>query len=293
MAAYNAERTVAAAVRSILWQTLVDLELIVVDDCSTDDTHEVLRALAAEDSRLRVIRNARRRERSCSRNRAIQASCAELIAVLDADDLALPERLELQATFLERSPDVTLLGGWGYEMDAQTGILSPYSPPPADNDAILAGMRRCNPFIHSSVMFRKEAAVRAGLYDPVTTSSEDSDLFWRLLRDGTAHILPDPLVLIRMDWGRERRVSRLRRTEDLRTRRRGMRRRREITMRDWLSLLPGVLRLAVPSAVDVRLRRLKRRLRKPPSACGIREWIRACETGERQLPTSPAGFVVR
>jgi glycosyltransferase involved in cell wall biosynthesis len=288
MAAYNAERTVAAAVRSILWQTMQDVELVVVDDCSTDATYEVVRALAEEDSRLRVIRNAQRRERAWSRNRAVMAARAELIAVLDADDIAFPERLELQTRFLEGSPHVALLGGGGYEMDDRTGALRLYAPSPADNPTILARMRRYNPFVHSSVIFRRGAAIRAGLYDPATTPSEDSDLFWRIVPGATAHILPDPLVVIRMDWERERQVSRVRRAEDVRTRWRGMRRRTGSTVADWLCLVPGVLRLAVPSAVDVRLRRLKRQLQKPAYAAAIREWVHACETGQRPLPASLA-----
>lgn len=286
MAAYNAERTVAAAVRSILWQTMPDVELVVVDDCSTDATYDVVRALAEGDSRLRLIRNAQRRERAWSRNRAVMAARADLIAVLDADDIAFPERLELQTRFLERSPHVALLGGGGYELDDATGVLLPYTPAPADNPAILARMRRYNPFVHSSVVFRRGAAIEAGLYDPATTPSEDSDLFWRIVPEATAHILPDPLVIIRIDWERERQVSRMRRAEDVRTRWRGMRRRTRTTAGDWLCLLPGVLRLTVPSAVDVRLRRLKRQLQKPAYAAVIRDWIRACETGQRPQPTS-------
>lgn len=288
MAAYNAERTVAAAVRSILWQTMPDMELVVVDDCSTDATYEVVSALAEEDPRLRIIRNAQRRERAWSRNRAVMAARAELIAVLDADDIALPERLELQTRFLERSPHVALLGAGGYELDDRTGLLSPYAPAAADNHTILARMRRYNPFFHSSVIFRRGAAIRAGLYDPDTTWSEDSDLFWRIVPGGTAHILADPLVIIRTDWEREERVSRQRRAADVRTRWRAMRRRAESTVGDWACLVPGILRLAVPSAVDVRLRRLKRRLQKPAYTSVVREWVHACETGERPLPASLA-----
>jgi glycosyltransferase involved in cell wall biosynthesis len=287
MAAYNVERTVATAVRSILWQTMPDLELVVVDDGSTDATYDVLRSFADADPRVRIIRNAERRERAWSRNRAIMAARAELIAVLDADDIAFPERLELQARFLDRNPDVALLGGTGFEMDDRTGILSPFAPQPGENEAILARMRSCNPFIHSSVMFRREVALWAGLYDPGTTPSEDSDLFWRIVRGGAAHILPVPLALVRMDWERERRVSRLRRAEDLRTRWRGLRGRTESAPADWLRLVPGALRLAVPSAIDVRLRRLRRLLQSSPLESGIREWIRSCETGERPLPAPP------
>ncbi len=284
MAAYNAERTVAAAVRSILWQTMPDVELVVVDDCSTDATYEVVRALADEDSRLRIIRNAQRRERAWSRNRAVMAARAELIAVLDADDIALPERLEVQARFLERSPHVALLGGSGYELDDRTGVLSPYAPAPADGPTILSRMRRYNPFFHSSVIFRRGAAIRAGLYDPATTWSEDSDLFWRIVPAGSAHILADPLVIIRTDWEREQRVSRQRRAADVSVRWRAMRRHTGSTLGDWLCLVPGFVRLAVPSTVDVGMRRLKRRMQKTAYASVVRDWVHACETGERPLP---------
>src|SRR5262249_45608253 len=103
MSVHNGARWVREAVTSVLTQTLADLELIVIDDGSTDATPEVLESI--RDPRLRVERRARQ-GLTLALNRALELARAPLLARLDADDVAAPERLARQARFLEAHPEV-------------------------------------------------------------------------------------------------------------------------------------------------------------------------------------------
>lgn len=276
MAAHNAAATIAASVRSVLRQTLSDLELIVIDDASNDATAHVATATADGDPRFRLLRQETRSERSAARNRGIRAATSELIGILDADDVALPERFERQVEFMDAHPEVALLGGWGWETDT-AGHLTALLRPPTDDAALRRAMRRRSPFIHSATIYRKAAALEAGLYDPRLTASEDTDLFFRILRSAPAAVLPEPLVVRRVDWRAERRSSRERRLRSLRTRWTWRRESGAASPVGVARFGADLLRLALPSALDVRLRRLKRRLDPPPAMPPhVRRWIEAC-----------------
>jgi glycosyltransferase involved in cell wall biosynthesis len=108
MSAYNAEAFLREAVDSILAQTLEDFELIVIDDCSTDRTLEILAEYS--DPRIRVIRSQCNMGAGTARNRGLRVAQGKYIAVQDADDTSVPDRLAQQVDYLESHPDVGLMG---------------------------------------------------------------------------------------------------------------------------------------------------------------------------------------
>src|SRR5437870_2340820 len=108
MAVHNEERYVARAVDSVLSQTMRDFELLVVDDGSTDGTSAELARFS--DPRVSVIRNEAREGAGTARNVGLRRATGKYIAILDADDAAMPHRLESQVAFLERRPDVGVVG---------------------------------------------------------------------------------------------------------------------------------------------------------------------------------------
>ncbi|MFD1094497.1 glycosyltransferase family 2 protein [Salegentibacter chungangensis] len=103
MPAFNSAGYISGSVRSVLEQTYSDLELIIVDDASTDATLATIQGLAAEDSRLRIIRNKSNEGAGISRNKGIEAARGAFIAFLDDDDLWKPEKLEKQLKFMQES----------------------------------------------------------------------------------------------------------------------------------------------------------------------------------------------
>ena len=182
------------AVRSVLEQTLGDLELIVIDDGSTDDTPQTLASVV--DSRLRV---ARRAQLGLTRalNEGIALARAPLIARLDADDVAAPERLARQVAFLDAHPEIGLLGTGAREVDAAGREISRLIPPATDAEIRRALIRR-NVFVHSSVMMRRPALAEVGGYDATFPVAQDYDLWLRLAHVTRLANLPEPLVMRRL-----------------------------------------------------------------------------------------------
>jgi hypothetical protein len=177
MAAYNAAEHIDAAIRSVLAQTLADFELLVVDDGSTDETAATARSF--DDGRVRVVSMAENGGAAAARNHGLRAARAELVAILDADDLAYPERLERQAAYLHAHPECGLLGTAYHLVDDAgevTGTVPVVCAPPLLRWALLTR----NMFAHSSMMVRREAALAAGGYDETLRNAEDYDLWVKL-----------------------------------------------------------------------------------------------------------------
>jgi len=200
MSVHNGAPWVREAIASVLTQTERDLELIVVDDGSTDDTPAVVTGIAAGDRRMRVVRQAHA-GLTRALNRALALATAPLVARLDADDIARPERVALQRAFLDAHADVGLLGTACREVDASGRELRVISPP-TDDAAIRRALIRRNPFVHSSVMFRRALAAAAGGYDESLAVAQDYDFWMRLSRATRLANLAEPLVTRRLVPGR-------------------------------------------------------------------------------------------
>lgn len=209
MAVRDGAAHVAEAVQSVLAQTLGDLELIVIDDGSADATPAILAGVG--DPRLRVHAQA---PAGLTRalNRALALSRAPLVARLDADDVARPERLARQVAFLDAHPDVGLLGTAAVEIDAGGRVVRTVCPPAHDAELRRVLIRR-NPFVHSSIMLRRTALEAAGGYDERVPVAQDYDLWLRLAPVTCLACLPEPLVVRRLVPGR---VSAVRDDERLR-----------------------------------------------------------------------------
>lgn len=203
MAVRDGAPWLSAACRSILDQSLRDIELIVVDDGSRDETPELIAGLAHFDARIRPYRLSAT-GLTGALNKGVEAARAPLLARLDADDIALPGRMEQQFDHLDRHPEIVLLGTWAQRIDAggrPLGLLRPESDPVR----LKALLSRRNPFIHSTVMMRTEMVRRVGAYREACRHAEDYDLWLRLAEAGDIAILPEPLVQYRVH---ERSVSR-------------------------------------------------------------------------------------
>jgi len=154
MVVYNGERFISKAIQSILSQTYSNFEFIIVEDGSIDRTLEKVRVF--KDPRIKLIIHENNKGVVVARNTALKASTGSYIAILDADDISLHDRLEIQVKFLEKNPDFGLIGGRA-EVIGDDGVklnrIQSLSLPPEETRVYLL-FKNC--FTHSSVMYRKK-----------------------------------------------------------------------------------------------------------------------------------------
>ncbi len=188
--AYNEEDLICEAIASVLAQTHADCEVIVVDDGSADRTADLAEAVG--DPRVRVLREARI-GRAAALNKGIASARHGLIAILDADDLWLPERCSRQVAFLDAHPAIAAVGSSAYLRD-EHGRERLLRVPTSDG-AIRRAMAWGNPFVHISMMMRRSAMEACGGY--ADTRFEDYHLLVQMAAAYPVANLAEPLVIIR------------------------------------------------------------------------------------------------
>jgi glycosyltransferase involved in cell wall biosynthesis len=199
VAVHDDARYVGAAIDSMLGQTLDDFELVVVDDASTDGTAELLAAVA--DARLVLLRNDEQLGLAASLNRGLERATGRYVARLDADDVALPRRLELQVARIRSRPAVAILGSDIADLD-EKGRPGRVHEMPRGAAAVRWHALFAAPFFHPTVLVDREVLDEHGLrYDASYLESEDYDLWTRLLAHVDGDNLARPLVLKRAHPG--------------------------------------------------------------------------------------------
>jgi len=191
MPVYNGEPFVGQAIASVLSQTLEDLELVIVENGSTDSSRETTRAAARLDSRVRLVEHPRPLGIVGAGNAGVRAARAPLVARQDQDDLSHPRRLERQVAALQRDPGAVAVGTLCEGVDASGRRVRPR------DRWRLVGRRALPPFPHGSACMRRDAFERVGGYREGTYRWEDLDLFLRLAREGAVLVLPDALYAYR------------------------------------------------------------------------------------------------
>ena len=198
MPVYNGETYLAEAIESILTQTLSDLELIVVDDCSTDGSAAIVRDYANRDERVRLIQHDRNRGSGPARNSGIAVSRGEFIAPMDCDDISLPQRLEKQAAFLQSQSRIGVVGAYLQIASADLAERQTSEYPQQHAfivlDWILGGSTTMPGAAH---MARREVLLAVGGYKDAPLYADDGELYARLLFETRFANLPETLYLYR------------------------------------------------------------------------------------------------
>jgi glycosyltransferase involved in cell wall biosynthesis len=258
MGAFNNAATLEEAMRSILAQTVRDLELLVIDDGSTDASAEVAAGVAAQDSRVRVHSMGRNVGISRSLNAGLEAARAPVVAVQDADDWSVPERLERQLAVLASREDVAVVGSRMREVDAAGRELAPRTSFAAgDVNGVLL---RFNPVPNTSAAFRRDVVLALGGYDPRYRYAMEYDLWLRVADERVVHAIDAELSTRRMTGVNvAARAERAQTGEALRIRVRALRRRR--TLRGASGLVVPALAYVTPAPLK---RARRRRLGQAP-----------------------------
>jgi glycosyltransferase involved in cell wall biosynthesis len=195
LAVHNGARHLRAAVDSVLGQSLADLELIVIDDESTDATGDILASYG--DTRMIVVRQDRRGQ-TRSLNRGIELARAPYIARQDADDISFPERLEKQVAFLDRHAGIDVLGTAVTVIDDTGRKLRDYVYPTCHEGLSARLMRLENPLPHTTLMFRAAVVRELGGYETVFRKAQDFDLLLRVIEQHRVASLAEPLCQLRL-----------------------------------------------------------------------------------------------
>jgi glycosyltransferase involved in cell wall biosynthesis len=186
MVVCNVDRFLAESIESILGQTFHEFEFIIVDFGSIDKSKEIISSYAAKDSRIKLHEIPH-----CGLAEARNAGCVlargQYIAIMDADDVSLPERLLWEVEFMEKHPKVGVVGGAVEWIDSLgKSLANPMPPPgvtlnpPVGNREIQSGLVKCNTLWQPSVLMRTEAFVLVGGYRGAFAPAEDYDLWLRI-----------------------------------------------------------------------------------------------------------------
>jgi glycosyltransferase involved in cell wall biosynthesis len=197
MPTYNAARFVRQAVQSILEQSLDDFEFIIVDDGSTDQTPIILKDLASHDRRIRVVSQPHLGAAAAA-NRAIAEARGEFLVRMDADDVALPRRVEQQVRYLRDHPEYVAVGARMLLIDEDGLPLYHFGETLFGHERIDASLIQGGWGIaQGSCTYRRVAVIAAGAYQTDIALHEDLDLFLRLAERGRLENLPEILQMYR------------------------------------------------------------------------------------------------
>lgn len=195
---FNGARHLSRAVESVLGQTFDDLELIVIDDGSTDETSSILSRYV--DRRLRVVRQSNV-GLTCSLNRGIDLARGEFVARQDADDVSLPQRLERQLDLLDGQPDTGFAGTWVHLVDEEEQVFGDVRYG-VRGDGLRTAHLRENQFAHGSLVFRRVLLDEVGGYRREFRYAQDYDLTLRLMEITQGANVPEYLYLLRHTAGK-------------------------------------------------------------------------------------------
>ncbi len=192
MAVHNGDDYLQEAVNSILNQTHRNYEFIIIDDGSTDETANILRNFSKIDRRIRIITQDNL-GLAKSLNIGIKQAKSRYIARMDADDISLPDRFKLQLTYLEKHPEISVLGGQVYFFGKHGDIFS-QSELPQEPQLISQGLKNYCQLIHPTTMFRREIILSCGNYRPCFDTAQDYDLWLRVNERAKLANLPDVIL---------------------------------------------------------------------------------------------------
>lgn len=193
---FNAGSGLGRAIESILGQDHADFELIVIDDGSTDDSRVLIQAYARRDPRIRPVLHERNVGLAPTLNEGLKLARNPLVARMDQDDESLPNRLRIQARFMESRPRVAVAGSWVYHMGAKPKFdrLVTF---PTEPEEIREQLPRQNCLYHPSVMFRRAEILALGGYRPEFRNAEDYDLWLRVSKFHNLANVGEPLIRYR------------------------------------------------------------------------------------------------
>lgn len=200
MASYNAEKYIACAIESVLKQSISRWELIIADDCSTDSSYEIALEYSLVDSRISVYRLEYNSGAASARNYAASKSKGSWLAILDADDIYLPEKLEAQLSVISTfDGDDLVLVGCGAYFFSNTDRMARVCIYSEGSVQLKNELKRSGRFPpHSSILYKSDVFQKIGGFNSCFKRAEDYDLFLRFVEHGEFACVSVPLIRYRL-----------------------------------------------------------------------------------------------
>jgi glycosyltransferase involved in cell wall biosynthesis len=197
MASHNGERFIKESIDSVLGQTYADFEFLIVDDGSTDLTAVILNEYKARDERIKIITNAQCLGLTKSLNIAIKQAKGEFVARMDDDDISLKNRFEKQIDFIQKNPEIILLGGFA-DLINDKGEIIGEKKLAVSSQEIKKRLLFNNQLIHSLWFARKNILIKEGLYNEKFKKAQDYEFILRLASKYKIANLPETLLKYRV-----------------------------------------------------------------------------------------------
>ncbi len=191
---YNASDYLAEAIDSILQQTFTQFELLLCDDRSSDNSTSIAQAYADQDERVIFLQNERNMGVSATRNRLQQLAKGEYTAVMDADDIAHPNRFQVQYDFMQANPHVVCCGSNHRLIDDKGRVITTLALPEVDEEIQSRALAGHGSICHPAAMIRSEAILQVGGYDPDFKSALDLDMWLKLGEVGELYNIQQTLL---------------------------------------------------------------------------------------------------
>lgn len=196
---YNDGQYIMEAIDSILCQSYKNLEVVIIDDASTDNTAQILEEIV--DDRVHVFHNPQNLKLAHNLNVAISKSNGKYIARMDADDIAVKDRIAKQVEFMEANPEVDVCGSYAQTFGFSNTLLT-Y---PVSQEEIKAKLLFENAMCHPAVMFRKESIDFE--YDESFSAGQDYELWSRIIWNKQIRNIPECLLKYRLHKGQTKYTS--------------------------------------------------------------------------------------
>jgi glycosyltransferase involved in cell wall biosynthesis len=193
---YNGAATLREALDSILAQEGVELELLLIDDASRDESAEIIKAYAARDERVTAILHEKNIGLAATLNEGLGVARHEFVARMDQDDVAMPGRLRAQVSFMRSRPDILLAGSFVFHMGADKSSDRLVELPTTPRQ-VAHKLQRENCLYHPAVILRRSPVIAAGGYREEFHNAEDYELWLRLARHHDLANIPEPLLRYR------------------------------------------------------------------------------------------------
>lgn len=191
MPVHNGREFLDESIKSILAQTVSDFEFVILDDASTDGSTELLREWAKRDARIQLHHSNKQLGLAGSSNAVVSKARAPIVARMDADDIAHPDRFQRQLSIMESDPEIVVIGTLYDGIDVSGRVVRP-----RDRWRLLRRSAYV-PFPHGSTMFRRKVFDEVGGYNELMTGAEDQELFRKMATKGRVVTLADVLYSYR------------------------------------------------------------------------------------------------